>query len=272
MKYLNGQDVAEFVKERHIYEVRRLRQSVKVIPKLVVIVTVDNPVIEKYMKYKQAYAADINAELEICRVKMSELEETIKRLNLDDTVSGVILQLPLADPDQTEKFVNLVAPEKDVDGLGQNPAHDPATPKAILWLLAGYNIELKGMNVLVVGEGRLVGKPLVKMLKDSNLEPKVITEQNSSELTAELEKSDIVITATGRPYVIDETMLHAGQVVVDAGVASEDGRLVGDVAESVYASDLDIKITPRIGGVGPLTVAALFENLLIAAGKSVIPN
>lgn len=266
MKLLNGSDLAGFIKERQAHQVRALRQAHDIAPKLAIIVTVDNPVIDVYIRMKQQYGSDLLVDVDVHRISLADTPDVIEQLNQDLTVHGIIVQLPLSDPSKTDEIVNLVAPEKDVDALGANAILDPATPMAILWLLAGYNIDLQGKRVLLVGRGKLVGAPLERMLLASDVDVH-IADRSTPDLAAETLGSDIIITATGSPAIIFSDMVKYGAVVVDAGVASEDGKTVGDVAPDVYERD-DLIITPTKGGVGPLTVCALFENVIRAASNS----
>jgi methylenetetrahydrofolate dehydrogenase (NADP+) / methenyltetrahydrofolate cyclohydrolase len=266
MKLLNGRELAGFIKERQAHQVRGLRQTHGIQPKLAIVLTIDNPVTDVYMRLKHKYGADILIDVDIHRVPQSDVKDLLSKLNVDDSVHGIIIQLPLEDPTQTAEIVNLVASEKDVDGLGTNPAFEPATPLAILWLLAGYNIDLAAKQVLLVGYGKLVGAPLEKMLQATGVIP-TIADKNTQDLTAETLKADVVITATGVAGLIRPQMLKPGAVVVDAGVASEGGKTVGDVAPEVYEERDDLTITPVKGGVGPLTVCALFENVIRAAQR-----
>lgn len=266
MKLLNGRELAGYIKQRQAHEVRALRQAHNVQPKLAIVVTVEHPVINVYMRMKQKYGDDILIDVEVHRVAQADAIATIKELNADASVHGIIVQLPLEDPTQTEEIVSYVAPEKDVDGLGSKPQFDPATPMAILWLLAGYNIELRGKHVLLIGRGKLVGAPLEKILQTSGFEV-AVADRETKDLTAETLKADVIITATGSPAILYPNMIKQGAVVVDAGVAGEEGKTVGDVAPSVYDRD-DLSITPPKGGVGPLTVCALFENVIRAAQRA----
>lgn len=266
MKLLNGKELAEFIKERQAHQVRGLRQALGVQPKLAIVVTIDHPVINVYMRMKKKYGADILIDVDIHAIKQDDAASTIKALNADPSVHGIIVQLPLERPQETDAIVDLVAPEKDVDALGKNAIFDPATPMAILWLLAGYNIDLRGKKVLLVGRGKLVGAPLERMLTTSGIDVSV-ADRETTDLQAETLKADVIITATGSPAILYSAMLKEGAVVVDAGVAGEEGKTVGDVAPEVYDRD-DITITPTKGGVGPLTVCALFENVIRAARQS----
>lgn len=268
MKILNGRELADFIQERQAPEVRALRQAHHIFPKLAIVVTIDNPVIDLYVRLKRKYGADLLIHVDVHRVAQSEVPQLLQQLNQDVTVHGIIIQLPLADPTQTEELVNLVTPAKDVDALGAKAIYDPATPIAIMWLLAGYNVELRGKHILLIGRGKLVGMPLARMLLASGLEVEV-ADRTTPDLAAVTKEADIIITATGSPAILYPDMIKKSAVVVDAGVASEDGKTVGDVAPAVYDRD-DLTITPVKGGVGPLTVCALFENVIRAA-RTTIP-
>jgi len=263
MKLLNGLELAGFIKERQAHAVRGLRQAGGVAPKLAIVATIDHPVINVYMRMKKRYGADILIDVDIYKVAQADAVATIEKLNADSTVHGIIVQLPLENPAETETVVNAVAPEKDVDALGKNAQFDPATPMAILWLLAGYNIALEGKKVLLIGRGKLVGAPLERMLSASGIDVSV-ADRSTTDLKAETLQADVIITATGSPAILYSDMIKQGAVVVDAGVAGEEGKTVGDVAPEVYERD-DLSITPTKGGVGPLTVCALFENVIRAA-------
>ncbi len=262
-KILNGRDLADYIKERQGRQVRALVQADGIKPKLAIIVTVENPVIEVYMHLKEKYGRDISVDVAIHRIKQTEAPAVIKKLNADESVQGIIVQLPLEDPTQTDEIVNLVDPAKDVDALGKNAIYDPATPLSIMWLLAGYNVSLQDKHILLIGYGKLVGAPLEKLLKKSGLDVEV-ADRGVADLKEVTLKADIIITATGSPAILYPKMIKQGAVVIDAGVASEDGKTVGDLAESVYERD-DLTVTPRKGGVGPLTVCALFENVIRAS-------
>jgi methylenetetrahydrofolate dehydrogenase (NADP+) / methenyltetrahydrofolate cyclohydrolase len=266
MKLLNGSELADFIKERQAHEVRGLRQAHGIAPKLAIVVTVEHPAIEVYMRMKQRYGADILVDVDVHRVKQAEAKQLIRQLNKDDSVHGIIVQLPLKDPAETDEIVDLVAPEKDVDALGKNAMLDPATPLAILWLLAGYNVDLTGKKLVLVGRGKLVGAPLERMLKTSGHSVEVV-DRKTADIKAVVSQADIVITATGTPGLVTADMIKEGAVVVDAGVAGEQGKTVGDLAPDVYERD-DLTITPAKGGVGPLTICALFDNVIRAARPS----
>jgi methylenetetrahydrofolate dehydrogenase (NADP+)/methenyltetrahydrofolate cyclohydrolase len=270
MKVLDGRELAEFIKERQARQVRALRQAHGIAPKLAIVVTIEHPAIEVYMRMKTRYGADILMDVDIHRIAQSKALETISQLNSDESVHGIIVQLPLEDPAQTDEIVDAVDPAKDVDALGKNAVYDPATPMAILWLLAGYNVDLNGKKVVLVGRGKLVGAPLERILRSSGVDVEVADRQ-TADLTALCLSADIIITATGKPGLVTAAMIKPGAVVVDAGVAGEQGKTVGDLDPGVYERD-DLTITPTKGGVGPLTICALFDNVIRAARERVVPD
>lgn len=263
MKILDGLELRGYIKERQAKQVRALRQSWRVIPKLAIIQTIDDPVIDTYVRMKKAYGTDVLIDVDIYKIDQADILTQIETLNNDPTVYGIITQLPLADPTQTERAVNAVAPEKDVDGLGEGSSLTPATAMAIDWLLAGYNIDLQGKNIAIVGKGRLVGAPLAKLWQSAGYNV-TVCDRKTVDLPGAVRASDVVVTATGIPSLITADMVKPGAVIVDAGTAAEHGKVVGDVAADVRELD-DITITPITGGVGPLTVAALFDNVIQAA-------
>lgn len=265
MKVLNGSELAGFIKERQAKAVRGLRQQFHTEPKLAIVQTKDDPVINTYVRLKKQYGADILVDVDVHRIEQDKAIELIKNLNNDESVHGIIVQLPLADIQETDALLNLVAPEKDVDALGAAPNFDPATPMAIMWLLAGYDVWLEGKKIVLVGQGKLVGAPLFKQLSEAGYDVSV-ADRNTSNLEEVISSADVIITATGSPAIIYPDMLKAGAVVVDAGVASEDGKTVGDLHPTVYDRS-DLILTPTKGGVGPLTVCALFENVITASRK-----
>lgn len=266
MKILNGRELAGFIKERQARAVRGLRQAHGIAPKLAIVQCLDNPVINTYVRLKKKYGADILVDVDTYFVAQKEIANLLQKLNADASTHGIIVQLPLEDPSQTDEIVELVAPEKDVDALGKHAKFDPATPMAILWLLSGYNVDLTGKKVLLIGRGKLVGAPLEHMLQASGVDVEVAT-RATPDLKTKTLQADVIISATGSPAILYPDMVKQGAVVVDAGVASEGGKTVGDMHESLYTRD-DLTITPEKGGVGPLTVCALFDNVIRAARRA----
>lgn len=257
MKILNGSELASFIKERQARQVRSLPTK----PHLLILRDSDNPVIVKYVNLKKQYGEDIGAKVTDAHLASDSIREKITQANSDPAIDGIIIQLPLSDKDKTDSLCDLIAPEKDIDGLGKNSHFDSATATAINWLLAGYDIDLKSKSLAVVGQGKLVGAPLTRMWQNSHLN---VTPFDYGDDLTKLKNFDIMVTATGSPGLILPEMIKPGAVVVDAGVASENGRLKGDLADSVRTRQDLAALTPPTGGVGPLTIACLFDHLLQA--------
>jgi methylenetetrahydrofolate dehydrogenase (NADP+) / methenyltetrahydrofolate cyclohydrolase len=265
VKLLRSRKLIADIKERQARELQALLRDGQKPPKLAIIVTLDHPASNVYMRKKKQYGNDLSIDVDIHRVAQAAVPALLGRLNNDPNVQGIIIQLPLEDRDETEALTSLVAPEKDVDGLGPHAKFEPATPLSILWLLTGHGIDLQSKKVLLVGRGKLVGAPLERMLQDAGVDV-AVANSKTKDLKAEALKADVIITATGRPGLITADMIKTGAVVVDAGVAGEAGKTVGDVAADVYERE-DLIITPTKGGVGPLTVCALFENVINATKR-----
>ena len=258
MKILNGQDLADFVKARQAQQVSTLQNP----PKLLIIQDSNNPVITKYVNLKIEYGNDIGITVEDYLAKDSaDIATKIQSANTDPTISGIILQLPILEKAKTDELCDLITPTKDVDGLGQNAKYDSATATAINWLLAGYDIKLNTAKIAIVGRGKLVGAPLYRMFINSGYD--VTLFHRGDDLT-KLNQYDIIITATGVPGLISDSMIKPGAVLVDAGTASEDGVLKGDTAPEIRSRTDLAAITPTTGGVGPLTISCLFDHVIQA--------
>lgn len=265
-KLLSGTELVGYIQERQARQVRALRQASRVFPRLVIIKsTAASPVIETYIRMKQRYAQEILINTDVETLDEADMPAAIKRLNADPLVHGIIVQLPLADRSLTDGIVDLIAPEKDVDGLGKNAQYDSATATAINWLLSGYAVDLRDKQIAIVGNGRLVGAPLARIWQQSNYNVTIL-DDTTPDIASVLYKSDVIVTATGVPGLITSEMIQIGATVIDAGTASENGVIVGDIDQAVRDRD-DLKMTPEKGGVGPLTIAALCDDVIQAASK-----
>ena len=265
MKILDGRELAGFIKERQAIQTRQMFSSGHV-PKLLIIRDSDNPVILKYVNLKILYGKDIGVIVEDYKASsFDDIKDKILAANEDSKIDGIILQLPITEKERTDEVTDLIAPSKDVDGLSSKGDFDSATATAIMWLLAGYDIDLKGRRIALVGRGKLVGAPLFKMLSNSGMDVEMF--HSGSDLSG-LREFDVIITATGKPGLITSEMVASGAVVVDAGTASEGGVLKGDVANAVREREDLTAITPVIGGVGPLTITCLFDHVIQAAEKA----
>jgi methylenetetrahydrofolate dehydrogenase (NADP+)/methenyltetrahydrofolate cyclohydrolase len=266
MKILNGLELVGYIKERQAKQVRSLRQAHQIQPKLAIIRTNPDPVVDSYMRLKQQYGEDILIDVDVHTIEQNQAKQQIAELNKDESVHGIIVQIPLPDPSETTAILNYVDPRKDVDGLSEKTNFDAATPLAINWLLAGYNVELKGKKIVIVGHGRLVGKPLADLWHASNYDVLVI-DKSVEDIASKVREADVLVCATGVPGLITKGMVKDDAVIVDAGVATDKNGLAGDVASEVRELP-NITITPEKGGVGPLTVSALFENVIRSAQET----
>lgn len=253
MKLLSGREVAPFITERHAQIVAGLEPK----PRLAIIRSKENEAGDKYLGMKRKYGVGIGAGVDLYVETADTLLGRIDQLNDDPKVTGIIIQLPLIGAESlTEEALKAIAPAKDIDGLGPDSPYEAATPKAALWLLAAYNVDLKG-RIVVVGQGRLVGKPLADRLEAAGHDV-VRCDINTKDLKAETIQADILFTGTGQEHLIKSDMVKEGAVLVDTGSPRF------EFEPALYERD-DLTITPNPGGVGPMTVVSLFDNLLIAA-------
>jgi methylenetetrahydrofolate dehydrogenase (NADP+)/methenyltetrahydrofolate cyclohydrolase len=199
---------------------------------------------------------------------------TVERLNEDPGVHGILVQLPLPPQVDSERVVRAIRPDKDVDGLhpenlgrllrGQ-PRFVPCTPRGVMTLLDHYEVGIKGRRAVVVGRSTLVGLPLAILLmqRDASV---TILHAKSVEPWVHTREADLVVSAVGRPGLLDRKWIRPGAVVVDVGITRTADGLVGDVAPEVQG--IARAITPVPGGVGPMTIATLLQNTVAAAEAS----
>ncbi len=267
-KLLNGSELAGFIKNRQAKQVRMLRQAHKIVRKLVVIKSENSSeVINSYVRLKKRYAEDILVDFEVINCNQADMSNEINRLNKDDSVQAIVVQLPLDDESKTDEIVNLISPNKDVDGLGQNSQFISATAEAIDWLLSGYGVNLKDKKIIIVGKGRLVGRPLISMWSGRGLDVSS-ADRLTQNIDDKILEYDLIVTATGKPGIINDQNVAKGAVVVDAGTASEDSKIIGDADPNLQIRR-DLVITPPKGGVGPLTVAVMFDHVIQACLKKI---
>jgi len=252
-------------------------QSFSLKPALAILSIGDLEESKTYISQKQKFGEEIGVEVRHFHFEKSsdekEIIEKINNLNNEEGVKGIIVQIPLPENFNRDLILNQILPEKDVDGLtktnqdllhsGGSPLFVPATARGIIELLDFYGISLNG-KVVVVGASLLVGKPVFEILKRQGLEV-FLADEHTQNIQNIAKEADILITATGVPHLIKRDFIKQGQVIVDAGFSfvEIDGqrKIVGDVYfEEV--KDIVGGITPVPGGVGPMTVCALFENLL----------
>lgn len=242
---------------------------------LAIIQVGDRPDSTAFIRSKKAFAARLGVREQHIQVEenvtQNELLEIIKKLNDSNDVHGIIVQLPMPLHIDRDAVIDAIDPKKDVDGLtshnvkgwlgGREDAIMPATARGVKELLKHYDIDLFGKRVTIIGRSMLVGKPLAAMCLNENATV-MVCHSKSADLTEDTKMADIIISAVGRPGLINAKHVRSGQIVIDVGITrTGENKLVGDVDfESV--KDIVAAITPVPGGVGQMTVFALFENLI----------
>ena len=254
MQYINCQKYAQGILD-----------EVKAIPnkkKLIIFTAGDNPASASYVKGKIKDCKYCGVPYEHIKVQtQDELATLIKRKCMTSTTGGIIIQLPLPDRWDEEYFTNLVPPILDVDGFVKGSHFKPCTPEGIIYLLKKELGDLTGKTALVIGRGKLVGEPIAKMLVDANCTV-TIAHSKTKDLHGLLGlHHDIVITAVGKPNLINLKWCSAN-VIIDVGVnRDENGKLCGDCYNFDADDDSDMKVTPVPGGVGLLTRAMLMKHM-----------
>ena len=248
--------------------------------KLVIIKVGEDAVQDVYVRQKKIFGDSIGVEVTVIGIPANSNEKeiigVIEKENNDKNTHGIIVQLPL--PKELDKLaiIEAINPEKDVDSLTSLntkklylgfPKFIPATTKGILTLLDYYKIPIVGKRICVVGRSNLVGKPTAIVFVNKGATVTVCHSQTTN-LPEETKRADILIVATGHPSLISKDYVSSGQVVIDVGLSRVKGKLVGDVV-SDEVERMVFAITPVPGGVGPMTVASLFENLLISVSEEV---
>jgi len=259
MKLIDGKRVASVW-------AKGLQRKFKQAGKLVAILVGDNPASLVYLEKKALMAKELGVQFELCQFKanvnQSVVEKKIASFNVDKKVAGMIVQLPLPTKWNTAEVINTIIPSKDVDGLTDANISSgeilPATAVGILKLLEEYQVKLRGRNIVLVGFTRLLNIPLSIYL--ASLKNNVTVLQEGTRNKSVLCEADVIITATGKSKLITGKDVKNGAVIVDAGVSRVNKKLVGDVDFASVSKKARL-ITPVPGGVGPMTVVALFANL-----------
>ena len=279
MQILEGKAVAAKVLAEVRAGVAALTARTGVQPTLAVILVGEDPASQIYVRNKKRAADDVGIAsrdfLFPAGCSQTELSETIRKINGDSSVHGILLQLPLPKGLDENEAVNAIAPAKDADGLhpvslgnllAGKPSMVPCTPAGCLEILDHYGILLEGAEAVVVGRSRLVGKPLAQLLLARNATV-TMCHTRTRDLAGHCRRADILCVAAGRPQFITGDMVKEGAVVIDVGVNRLDtGKLAGDV-DFDSASKRARAITPVPGGVGLMTVAMLMRNTLLAATR-----
>lgn len=281
MEIINGNKIAGEIFEELRRQAAKLREK-NILPLLKVILVGSHPASLSYIKTKRHTAESVGVIVEINEYPESIAEEDLRHeievFNRAATVDGILVQLPLPKSLDRSAVLDSVAPHLDVDCLtetnkqklarGEEPAFYPPAPAAVLHTLDHYEVDLKSANVLLVGSGELVGKPLAAMLLKRKVHYK-IANRHTDNLSKLCREADVVISGVGKAGLITKEMIKPGAVVIDAGTtAAEAGAVVGDV-EITGVSGKARLFAPVPGGVGPVTVAMLLKNVVQSAKRRI---
>ncbi len=273
MILLDGKSIADEIKAT----LKKQLDAVEDKPRLAVVVVGEDPVSQKFVSLKERFAREIGVETrryELAAIlTTNQLRAQMKDIVHETRNDGVIVQLPLPAHIDTQAILNSIVPEKDVDVLSARVVGDfqvgkskilPPVAGAVEELFKKYEIHVEGKHVVILGYGRLVGQPLAAWFGQKKVLVTIISDE--SQLHPQIVSgADIVVSGMGRPNFIKGDMIHEGAVVLDVGTSEVGGEIVGDVDfESV--KEKASYLTPQTGGVGPLTVALIFRNLLILKG------
>ena len=273
---ISGKEISVKIKDQLKEEVSKIKETYPRLPKLVVILVGDNQASQTYVRNKERGCQYIGIESEILRhdASFSEIEllQEINDLNNDDTVDGILVQLPLPQHINEEKVLDAIVPSKDVDGfhpenvaklfLGQHSLV-PCTPKGMMVLLAEINYDLAGKEVVIVGRSNMVGKPVALLCLQKNATV-TIAHSQTKDLKAVCSRADVLIAAIGKPKFFNHEYVKDGAVVLDVGInRDENNKLCGDV-DFDDVKDKVSAITPVPGGIGPMTITMLMKNTIEA--------
>ncbi|KPJ55385.1 hypothetical protein AMJ47_00770 [Parcubacteria bacterium DG_72] len=255
---LDGKKLAEKI----LKEVKEEIEQKQLKLKLAVVLVGEDEISKIYVEKKKKVCQKVGIGFELFEfaqdIEQEQLEKEIERIAERKDVLAVVVQLPLPENIDTDKILNMIPQEKDVEGFVSNI--DSPVVLAVEGLLKEYNISLEAKNIVVIGKGRLVGKPVAEWLLNRGLDFKVI-DKSEKDISSITKKADIIITGTGVPNLIKEDMVKQGVVIIDIGTCKLDDKVVGDVDFENVCSRAKC-ITPCIGGVGPLNIAFLLSNIL----------
>ena len=268
---IDGRKLAKAREEKLAAKVKSLNLT----PKVISLVIGADPASHLYTNMKKKKAADVGIEFEPKyfseETPFEEIANVIQKLNSDPEINGIMVQLPMP-----EKFLNgrhelellnLIDKKKDIDGLTENPIFMPATAVAVISIIDDEKVKVKGVKITVLGRSLLVGKPVADELNRRGGLVSVVHSKTENPKEIVL-GADLVISAVGKAHLVPGDWIKEGAVVIDVGTSPLDGKIVGDV-DFESAQDKASKITPVPGGVGPMTVISLMENVARAANVSV---
>jgi len=279
-KIIDGDKISEGIRKNLKKRIDGLRKK-GTEPRLDIILVGNNPASEIYVNKKMQSSKGIGMISEVHRfsekAKQNEIIEKIDELNADEKVHGILVQIPLPPHINEQAVLDSISPEKDVDGLTAcnlgklvtderaELMFEPCTPKGIIRLLEHEKIPVEGKHAVVIGRSNIVGKPLSFMLLKRNATV-TICHSKTRDLKSHTKNADILVTAVGKANFVTGDMVKEGAVIIDAGISRSGGKVVGDVDFEQVRKKAS-RITPVPGGVGPLTVAMVLENTIIAAER-----
>lgn len=276
---IDGKKIAAEIKGRIKEEAGRLTAEGHQ-PGLAAVLVGDNPASVIYVRNKRKACEEVGIYSEEHRLPDSttqaDLKKLIARLNFDPRIHGILIQLPLPKPIDTDKILLEVSPEKDVDGLHPynigrltmgSPLFVPCTPAGVMAMLDYHKIPMEGRRAVIIGRSRLVGRPVSLLLMHRNATI-TVCHSRTRDIPSVCREGDILVAAMGRPRFVTADMVKEGAAVIDVGINRlADGSLVGDVDFDAVSKKAGW-ITPVPGGVGPMTIAMLLKNTLESAKRS----
>ena len=279
-KIINGKEIAAQVRAELRSEIQALKEKTGVTPGLTVVLVGENPASLVYVRNKIKACEEVGINSVQHKLPETttheELLGLIRHLNASKAVHGILVQLPLPKQINEEEILEEISPSKDVDGfhpynVGRlmigNPVLQPCTPYGVMRLLDSTGVDLSGKDAVVVGRSNIVGKPMAMMLLKRNATV-TVCHSKTKDLVERVKKADILVAAIGRAEFIKGEWVKEGAVVIDVGMnRTMEGRLVGDV-DFEGASERASFITPVPGGVGPMTIAMLLKNTVVAASRA----
>jgi methylenetetrahydrofolate dehydrogenase (NADP+)/methenyltetrahydrofolate cyclohydrolase len=277
-RVIDGKAIAQRYRAELAVRVSRLRDK-GVVPGLAVVIVGDDPASKVYVRNKSLACEAIGMRSQVhalaADTSQAQLIAFLRRLNDDDSVHGILVQMPLPKPLDKHAVIEAISPDKDVDGfhyenVGRlavgDPAFYPCTPWGVMKLLEEEGVRIEGAHAVVVGRSNIVGRPMVMMLLNAGATV-TVCHSKTRDLAALTRQGEILIVATGRPRMVTGDMVRPGAVVIDVGVNRlPDGSLAGDV-DFDSARAVASRITPVPGGVGPMTIAMLLANTVRSAER-----
>ncbi|HEH2347674.1 Methenyltetrahydrofolate cyclohydrolase [Staphylococcus aureus] len=274
-KILDGKQIAKDYRQGLQDQVEALKEK-GFTPKLSVILVGNDGASQSYVRSKKKAAEKIGMISEIVHLEETATEEEVlnelNRLNNDDSVSGILVQVPLPKQVSEQKILEAINPEKDVDGfhpinIGKlyidEQTFVPCTPLGIMEILKHADIDLEGKNAVVIGRSHIVGQPVSKLLLQKNASVTIL-HSRSKDMASYLKDADVIVSAVGKPGLVTKDVVKEGAVIIDVGnTPDENGKLKGDVDYDTV-KEIAGAITPVPGGVGPLTITMVLNNTLLA--------